>query len=282
MGCFVITGKPEAARTSSQTEKISESDIEFHAALQHNDGMLAERIAETDCVSYDEAMNSIEGFVRQVRESLETEGSYLIEKVGAFYLDQHRNIRFNSWETETAQQVFQITGETTVIQKSTVQYLLPRFTVLLALMVIGWFFFNATYQHYLGMTYTVDAGLSADQLPELHSATPTASTVIQQDIIPAVEPATVIESAADAVQPVKEAAARQAAYYIVAGTFKSKDNAERQLRQLKDQGFSDATAYTDERGLHLVAYGSRESRSSASELQEELLRQGLEARVVRH
>lgn len=283
MGCFVITGKPEIARSKATPENMTEKTIDFDTALQHNDGVLAEQIAASEQVSYEDAMDSIEGFVRHVRVSLETDGAYLIDQVGAFYLDQHDNIRFNPWEAEAQQAGFHLAGETTAVQRTTGERIFLRVLLAAIIVLVAWFHFDASYLLYRRTGSAVVMDRLPDRLPEIRSASPATSTIRNKDLSQPPVHSIAPESAVNTDQSSEHVTAPPAsvAYYVVAGTFKSAENAERKLRELKSQGFGGATSYLDERGYRLVAYGRLESRTAAAALREKLNVMGLDARIVR-
>jgi septal ring-binding cell division protein DamX len=77
-------------------------NIAFNKNLITNDGLLANRIASTDNISYSQAVEQINAFVEQLNAELITGNKILITDVGTLFLDVERNIQFKPSNTNFA------------------------------------------------------------------------------------------------------------------------------------------------------------------------------------
>ncbi|HBF87090.1 MAG TPA: hypothetical protein DDX39_00500 [Bacteroidales bacterium] len=66
----------------------------FNKNLQRNDGLLINYIAERKNISYSEARLNVENFVHELNYRLKEQGSFLIEDIGAFHLQEEAILQF--------------------------------------------------------------------------------------------------------------------------------------------------------------------------------------------
>ncbi|MFM2206516.1 MAG: hypothetical protein RL213_491 [Bacteroidota bacterium] len=285
MGCFRITGNPDDART----ERSGEDSLSFDTTLQYNDGVLAEQIAGQEHISYEEALSSISGYVHDVREQMRNEGAYLLQQVGTFYLDDSNTIRFNrDIPAEEGGNEGQTTETAVGAERLSGKSLLKRTVVAVLLMAIsGWFLYE-TYRLYLGVDATAIPlpKEGRNEIPVVRSsdaATAEPATVEPTNNLPAAAVTTTADQATltNTSPAAKTASTPTSYYYLVAGTFRSEDNAQRLLEDLKTAGYSNASAFTDKRGYHVVTLDQFESKTDAIALQRRLKTDGTDVLIVR-
>ncbi|HNQ12113.1 MAG TPA: SPOR domain-containing protein [Bacteroidia bacterium] len=74
--------------------------IAFNAGLKNNDGLLASHLAQQLDITYNEALNFIDHFVRDANILLQQGKKIYIQKVGCLYLDKEKHIQFEADNTQ--------------------------------------------------------------------------------------------------------------------------------------------------------------------------------------
>jgi hypothetical protein len=285
MGCFRITGNPDEVRT----ERSAEESLSFDTTLQYNDGVLAEQIAGNEHISYEEALSSISGYVHDVREHMRNEGSYLLEQVGTFYLDDSDTIRFNrnvaAWKNEDEPAIPEAIEDREPLSGKS--FLKRTVVAGLVLAISGWFLYE-TYRLYLDVDATAIPVFQEgrNEIPVVRSSDAAAAEPVTAEPTNELPAAAVTTSADQSISTESAPAAKTAAapasyYYLVAGTFRSEENARRLLQDLKTVGYSNASTFTDKRGYHVVTLDVFESKSEAIALQRRLQTDGTDVLIVR-
>lgn len=68
--------------------------LAFNVALQKNDGLLQNYLAQQKNISFQEAKNEVEYFVNEVKSSLKSKNTYVMQGVGRFVLGEDNRIQF--------------------------------------------------------------------------------------------------------------------------------------------------------------------------------------------
>jgi nucleoid DNA-binding protein len=68
--------------------------LAFNVALQKNDGLLQNYLAQHKNISFQEAKNEVEYFVNEVKSSLKSKNTYVMQGVGRFVLGEDNRIQF--------------------------------------------------------------------------------------------------------------------------------------------------------------------------------------------
>ncbi len=94
---------------------------------------------------------------------------------------------------------------------------------------------------------------------------------------------------ADSIREAEEYAAQQEAlrksekrYHLVAGSFQSRNNAERFVQQLQKQGYPNAEIFMESRGFYRVSYNSFVDRKEAFAEYKRLKEKDIQVWVIRH
>jgi len=95
-GGFIANYKPAKINSKTDTFSPPSKQISFNRNLVVNDGLLANQIAQSYGVSYNEALNTIDKCVQEYKSDLSSGKKVVIEKVGVLYLDANKNILFEA------------------------------------------------------------------------------------------------------------------------------------------------------------------------------------------
>ncbi|MEI6124224.1 MAG: SPOR domain-containing protein [Bacteroidota bacterium] len=71
-------------------------EIIFNSGLKHNDGLLANYIAQKEGITYNHAIGKIAVFVKDCQSTLTNSKKLIIEKVGIIIVDEDNNLQFNA------------------------------------------------------------------------------------------------------------------------------------------------------------------------------------------
>lgn len=100
--CVILPGfggivtQYESARKDIANQVINppSKSLAFNAALQKNDGLLQNYLAQQKNISFQEAKNEVEYFVNEVKSSLKSKNTYVMQGVGRFVLGADNRIQF--------------------------------------------------------------------------------------------------------------------------------------------------------------------------------------------
>ena len=258
-GGFVTNTISAKVNHFSHTFYPPTKQITFNAHLKNNDGLLANYIASSQKISFEEASAKIAELVAQWNTQLQNE-SVEIAKVGSLSLNKEQQIIFNpdttaNYLTETfgmsavnspaikrLEYKQQATNVVPVVteKKSSFGFLKYAATaaILLTVGAIGW------------------NGYQTNQLKEHYAKQ-------QSDVEKKIQSATfVIDNPLPTIQlnVAKEAPKN---FHIVAGAFEFPENAAKKQQQLQTQGFDAEIIGKNRWGLTQVTYASFETRAEA-------------------
>ncbi|GEM_PF-888207 len=91
-GAFLLRATSKNKNKKVLAEKID--DIYFSPFLKFNDELLVNHIIEKEGVHQEEAMERINSYVKSIEEQVQQAGSYTLEEMGSFYMDQQGKIQF--------------------------------------------------------------------------------------------------------------------------------------------------------------------------------------------
>jgi len=93
-GGFIATHVPAHIQPVINNFSPPKKDILFNSALIHNDGLLADYIAQKEKISFAEALNMIESFVEQCLQEIKHHGKIEMLHVGTIYRDDNNFYKF--------------------------------------------------------------------------------------------------------------------------------------------------------------------------------------------
>ncbi len=263
----------EKANTFFPPKKL----ISFNSNLKNNDGLLANHIAQIEKISYERAVEIIAEDITVWKNSLLIEGKLTIKNVGELTLNSEKNLVFSpSDQTNYLKESFGLSSFVSPVvkreaykqqaevfeEKAPVQftpkkragrsYLKYAAVVAVALMATG----------------TIGYKMYDDQVQR---DTLLVETEVRQQVQDKIQEATFfIESPLPAVTlTVKE---EKLSYHVIAGVFRSEENADKACAELKELGFKARKIPPTKQRLHPVVYGSYATHAAASEAMNEIRR----------
>lgn len=257
-GGFVTNAISAKVNHFSHTFYPPTKQITFNAHLKNNDGLLANHIASSENISFEEATEKICVVVQGWNMQLKTE-SVVIGKVGSLSLNKENQLIFEpNSESNYLIETFgmsalsspavkrleyqkQATKLTPVVtSKKTSSFLKYAATaaILLTVGAIGW---NGFQNNQLKENY---AKQQLDVEKKIQSA-----TFVIGDPLPTIQ-----------LNVAKETPKN---FHIIAGAFEFPENAEKKLLQLKAKGFKAENIGKNKWGLTQITYSSFETRTEA-------------------
>ena len=256
----------DSANTSFPPKKL----ISFNSNLKNNDGLLANHIAQSEKISYENAIEIISNDISSWRNSLHMEGKLILKNIGQLLLNSESNLVFSpSEETNYLKESFGLTSFVSPIVKREVYK--QEVEALEEKMPIqftpekrksrSYMKYAAVFTGILLLSGSIGYKIFTDQVIE---NTLIVENQVQKEVHTKIQEATFfIESPLPSVKlPVKEEKLR---YHIVAGVFRSEENADIALQELKKLGFEARRIPPTRTHLYPVVYGSYANQAEASE-----------------
>jgi len=268
-GGFV--GNPQSAELNKTTGMLSppSKQILFNANLKTNDGLLITHISNQEGITQEVAKNEVDNYATKITNKLTSSKVLRIDKIGLFTLGKEGNIIFlqdsvNNYSLDSfgmkATQNKAVLRETIIEEKvaATIQNIRtqsnnPRVFLRAAAIIIPLIalsYISITQQDKINNVYTQMASLNpfensiiAEVIPEVKiefAATPIVE-IIEEDIAPIKIP--------------------QKTYYIIAGAFSKKKNANKMLAKLKKWDYN--TELVPGGNLLRVSYNSFTNKADA-------------------
>jgi hypothetical protein len=258
--------------------------ISFNSHIKNNDGLLANHIALQEKISYENALNKIQTQVVFWLEKLENKESLVLENIGEIFSNSEHNFvfkpntainyltdsfglaGFNSPEIVRANQItseVEPIVETPVSIDNTVEEETPVIPLNGKNRTKNWMKYAAavaifasagTYGYKMYFDYTIEQQTSI------------VEKTVQEKINQKLQEATfVIPNPINAVDLTLEASHTEK-YHVVAGAFRSKQNAIKAMNDLISKGFEAHLLTENKYGLIPVAFGSFSNLTEAQNL----------------
>jgi len=264
-GGFVANYKPASIENNQFFPPTKE--IAFNNKLISNDGLLVNYIADSEGINYFEAKQKLENFVEETQLNLERNRNVYFEGVGYLHYDSHENLQFEPqlkqnllvesyglqnftyeklYQRQMPKPAFKVEYKEPVpviFQKRKLQKLVVAVPLLIAMALIP----MKNNKEYLSKS---DMGL----WEAITQSTPVATVQTQEQNVAEFN----VEATPASVEEFK--------YYIIGGSFRSEENANKYLQQLSEQGYSGKNLGVF-KGLHRVAM---KGFTSIAEAQKEL------------
>lgn len=242
--------------------------LSFNAQLRSNDGVLANHIAVSERISYENALAKIDKQVNALKTQLEKNETLLLEHIGTlqqtktgqlvFEPSYHLNYLTDSFglsqfvspavSRATPLKVAKTPEQKTPIvlspRKRKTQSAFKYAAVAVVMLGLGGFLGSNTYLQHIEQENILAqeaAHMALDNKIQ-------EATFVMSNPLPAVT---------------LEIAKTSGNFHIVAGAFRVKSNCDRKLRQLKRLGFNARNIGQNRFGLHQVIYGSYQTRLEA-------------------
>ncbi len=268
-GAFLAKRQPARIDEATQAFHPPMKRLSFNRQLKENDGLLANYMAKTEQISYEQALKKIYEFVEDLQGGLEAHGKIALSQLGLFYTQGDKILFQPTTETNYLLEAFgmtaispaQIARETaTQAAEVPVKTLPTTFTeeeeyrrpvywryAAIGVLAIGLGSF-LTASWYSGKI--TSHNLAAQEQAEQH-----LQNKIQKATFVIEDPLPEITLNIDA---------QQGKYHIVAGAFRNEANVQKKLKKLRAEGFIHAKYIGENKyGLHEVVYDSFENRHEA-------------------
>ena len=260
-GAFVLKKK---SASIIQNKFIPPSkNVSFNSMLKENDGLLVKYISETRKTSYKKALNLVEKEVEAFNKKLTRDLLVEIESIGIFELKDENSLNFNpdlsinfdsssfglqsflkdpllkNIKTESKKEISFVSN-----------YLLRNAAIFISVM-------GLSYLGYFNYTNYIDT----EKLNNI--------AVAQNQILKKVQAATFDLGELPAISlNVSAPVINQSSIYfsVIAGSFRSKNNAQKQLNSLISLGYKASYTTINPKGLYRVAYARLKTRNEAASL----------------
>jgi hypothetical protein len=260
--------------------------VSFNHLLKSNDGILAQYMAQKESVSYEQALRKIEKEVIVWKQRLHTQ-HLTFAGIGEMRLSPQKKINFspfgainfdlNSYGLSNfiRQSIFSpplVTEKPkpfpimenenkddlmfTPAENENKRSPIMRYAII---GVIGISLIGAGY--YFGNQYIADEKAKATEMAQkkiksnVQKATFNLGTLSEVDLTLEANP-----------EVIEDAPLNHTYYSVIAGSYRSMENAEKKLAQLQAEGFDAAFTEVNPEGLHRVAYGRFDSKREALNL----------------
>ncbi len=271
-GAFVL--KSHSAYIKDDTFYPPRKVISFNAMLDENDGLLVKHISTSRNISYKKALKTINDETQSLKNELSADKKIKIDPLGfielssegnlVFYPKESINFESNSFGlTSFSKQPIlkSVKKDASFKTASTTTPVLRYAAIFIALIGISYFgYFN--YSNYLDNERIKNIAIAQDQiLQNVQAATfnigelPTINLKV--------------------TAPIENT--NKIYFSVIAGSFRSKVNAEKHLNNLISKGFKASYTAINPRGLFRVAYARLDSRKKAYSLIAEIKENGEDA-----
>lgn len=250
--------------------------ISFNSYLKSNDGLLANHMALSEKITYENAVIAIENEVAIWKNSLQVNGKISLKNIGELSLNSERNIVFTPFEQlNYLTDSFGLSSfvSPTIkreILKQELEVLEEKEPVLITLERRK----STPYLKYaaifvLAMTAAGSVGFKLYQ-DKIATDTLLVQTAVQKQVQNKIQEATffIANPLPSVTLTVKE---EKMPYHVVAGAFRHEGNAEKIYKELNEKGFKAKRIAPNRNGLFPVLYGSyptyMEAQKAMSEIQ---------------
>ena len=260
-GAFVL--KKKSASIIQNKFIPTSKNVSFNSMLKENDGLLVKYISGTRKTSYKKALNLVEKEVEAFNKKLTRDLLVEIESLGIFELKDENSLNFNpdlsinfdsssfglqsflkdpllkNIKTESKKEISFVSN-----------YLLRNAAIFISVM-------GLSYLGYFNYTNYIDT----EKLNNI--------AVAQNQILKKVQAATFDLGELPAISlNVSAPVINQSSIYfsVIAGSFRSKNNAQKQLNSLISLGYKASYTTINPKGLFRVAYARLKTRKEASSL----------------
>jgi len=272
LGAFVL--KSHSAYVKDDMFYPPRKVISFNAMLDENDGLLVKHLSTSRNISYKKALKTINDETQSLKNELSADKKIKIDPLGyielsaegnlVFYPKESINFESNSFGlTSFSKQPILKSVKKDVPFKtaSTITPVLRYAAIFIALICFSYFgYFN--YSNYLDNERIKNIAIAQDQiLQNVQAATfnigelPTINLKV--------------------TAPIENT--NKIYFSVIAGSFRSKANAEKHLNHLISKGFKASFTAVNPRGLFRVAYARLDSRKKAYSLISEIKENGEDA-----
>jgi len=240
--------------------------VNFNSGLKTDDGLLANQVALVEKVSFQIARQHIREFSERLVEKLAKDQVLKIKSLGEFKLGEENTILFqpdqsHDWlleayglpsfkpailEKEVKKTMVQEVPVVSIQNTPKTNYWRYAAVGIIAIAIAGSY----------GITEKIKSDVKQHNYAENQKAKAIVQETIQQSSFVINDPLRPLSVEVKVNKP-------KGRYHIVGGAFRIKDNAEKKITQLREQGFQAHYLGENKYGLHQVAFNSFELKSDA-------------------
>ncbi|KOS08366.1 sporulation protein [Flavobacterium akiainvivens] len=277
-GAFLAEVRPAVADNATNTFYPPKKAVSFNANVKNNDGLLANHIALQEKISYSEAVTLINTAVTTWKQQLDNLDVITLKNIGDFGLNAEGSLVFSP--ADNTNYLATAFGLASVVShqvkrevlKAEVEELEEKAPIIFTPERKR----SYSYLKYAAV-FAVVAGVGGTALVNYRNAQIAQQTLavekaVQQKVQQRIQEATFfIETPLPAVtMPVDETLPANLHYHIIAGAFKSEENADKAVAELKTKGFKSQRLAPTKYGLYPVTYNSFATRQEANAGMKEL------------
>jgi hypothetical protein len=259
--------------------------ISFNSQLKNNDGLLANHIAESEKITYENAVHAIESEVVIWKTTLQGTGYFGLKNIGEIALNAENNLLFTPADSlnylpeafglssfvsprvlrEELKKEVAALEEKAPILFTPESRKLPVYLKYAAIVV-------------LALTATGSIGLKVYN-DQIEQETLVVEMAVQKEVQNSIQEATFfIQNPITPVSP--PVSAEELSYHLVAGAFRSEENANIVLQNLITQGYQARRIEENKHGLFPVLYGSYATYDEAKAAQAQIVNVNAEAWIL--
>ena len=258
-GAFVLKNK--SASVVGNEFIPPSKNISFNSMLKENDGLLVKQISKTRKISYDNAFSLVEEEVKSFRNKLSKDLLVEVKALGIFELKDENNIIFNpdfSINFDSSSFGLQSFSKEPLLKnvkresKKDLQFVSSSivknaaiFICLVGLSYVGYF----NYTNYVDNEKLNNIALAQEEI--LKNVQAATFDLGELPLINLTVSAPVVD--------------QNSTYFsVISGSFRSKENAEKQLNSLINLGYNASYTSINPKGLFRVAYARLKTRNEAA------------------
>ncbi|MBL4664132.1 MAG: SPOR domain-containing protein [Flavobacteriaceae bacterium] len=264
-GAFLTQSRSAHIDNASHTFYPPSKTLSFNRQLQTNDGILANYVASVEQCSYELALQKIRNFAGRLSLDLSEGKTVTLKNIGDFSLNTENTFQFIPSEKENFNTAS--FGLSSFISPAIVREIPSTILEKEAIPLFGAKRKTAyPFMRYasIGLIAIILGGISGlkiyeGQVEKHNFAEKQKATVLVENQIQ--EATFIIENPLPTLSII--VAKRTGKYHIVAGAFRVEANADKKIKQLLKKGFPAQLIGKNRYGLHVVVYGSHETRLGA-------------------
>lgn len=270
-GAFLTETQPAQLNNDTYTFYPPKKLISFNANLKNNDGLLANHIALQEKISYDQAVANITQTVESWNKRLQNWETVILKNLGTIAHNIEGNIVFTpDTPINYLAEAFGLTNVISpAIKREELKAIAEKVEEMAPVVFTPERKKNYSYLKYAAifvvMTSASGAGFKVYRDHEIAQQTLLVEQSVQDRVNEKIQQATFfIDAPMPAVSlPVKEENTSTYPYHVVAGAFKSEENAEKAVGELVSKGYNARKLGKNKFGLFQVGYGSFKTYAEA-------------------
>ena len=291
LGGFVTDYAPAKIHPTTHTFFPPSKSILFNSKLTNDDGILMHFIAQEEKISYADAKREINYFVQDLIFELEKGNEPVLEKIGGLSKSPEGTFSFNpdtsvnylevSYGLQTfisppiSRKSIHKRFEKKFIDRKPVPYRERKerkvywayITIIPIVLIVGWFIFMNGYNNRNAQQTGVITFAESDVESPVgvnKSNDKVTQPIKDLNFNDSGQPSKndLITSAKDS-RITEKSRTESSKYYIIGGAFQFKDNADKLVGTLRENGYNAMPAGINAKGLHLVSYFNSADKSEA-------------------